>query len=437
MLNSKMKILAGIGFSLFLLFFYISCDIKVGNDDEENSVENESNSVFRYGICVDSLDVNYFAIERGDLLSSILRDLGFNSNYSEQIALKIEPYYSASKLQIGNPYVTVTSQDSFSEIKYIVFEKNRTDFVVVDLCGDDIIAYESSKPITLKREYAEGTITSSLWNTLVEAGAPVLLALKLSDIFAWQIDFFDVKEGDNFRLIYDAAYINDTSYVDIVSIEGAVFTHQGKKFKAIPFEQDSVREFFDEKGNSLRKAFLKSPLDFYRISSKFSNARFHPILKRYRPHHGVDYAAPAGTPVKTIGDGLVIEKAFQRNGAGYYVKVKHNATYTTTYMHLSGFAKNIEKGAKVKQGDVIGYVGSTGLSTGPHLDFRVHKNNQPINPLTVEAPPSLPVKEELRDSFILVQNRVMTELDSMRQVGQFYVSIADSVNQNKDNTSLM
>src|SRR5690554_1830258 len=257
MLKSKMNILAGIGFSLFLLFFYLSCDIKGGNEEEENSVENESNSVFRYGICVDSLDVNHFAIERGDLLSSILSGLGFNSNYSEQIARKIEPYYSASKLQIGNPYVTITSQDSLPDIKYLVFEKNRTDFVVVDLNDEEIIAYESSKPITLKREYAEGTITSSLWNTLVEAGAPVLLALKLSDIFAWQIDFFDVKEGDNFRLIYDAAYINDTSYVDIVSIEGAVFTHQGKKFKAIPFEQDSVREFFDEKGNSLRKAFIK------------------------------------------------------------------------------------------------------------------------------------------------------------------------------------
>jgi murein DD-endopeptidase MepM/ murein hydrolase activator NlpD len=175
-----------------------------------------------------------------------------------------------------------------------------------------------------------------------------------------------------------------------------------------------VREYFDEEGNSLRKAFLKAPLDFFRISSRFSNARFHPVLKRYRPHHGVDYAAPTGTPVKTIGDGVVIEKAFQRGGAGNYLKIRHNSTYTTTYMHLSRFAKGIQKGKSVKQGDVIGYVGSTGLSTGPHLDFRVHKNNQPINPLTMEAPPSLPVKPELLDSFRRVHDRVLQEMDSLR-----------------------
>src|SRR5690554_1758838 len=330
-------------------------------------------------------------------------------------------------MQIGNTYATITSQDTLSDIKYLVFEKNRTDFVVVDLSNEDFKAYESSKPVSLKREYVEGTITSSLWNTLVNAGAPVLLALKLSDIFAWQIDFFDVKEGDSFRMMYDVAYIDDTTYVDIASIEAAVFTHQGKNYNAIPFEQDSIREYFDEEGNSLRKAFLKSPLDYYRISSKFSNARYHPILKRYRPHHGIDYAAPTGTPVKSIGDGVVIERAYQRNGAGNYLKVKHNSLYTTTYMHLSRFGSGIEKGTRVKQGQVIGYVGSTGLSTGPHLDFRVHKNNQPINPLTMEAPPSLPVRPELRDSFMMVYNKVFSELDSLQYVDKLYVSDTDSV----------
>jgi len=185
--------------------------------------------------------------------------------------------------------------------------------------------------------------------------------------------FFDIKEGDSFRLIYDEAWVDDTTFVDIVSIEGAVFTHQGQEFMAVPFQQDSVREYFDANGNSLRKEFLKAPLDFFRISSKFSNARFHPVLKRYRPHHGVDYAAPTGTPVKTVGDGVVIEKGYQRSGGGNYLKIRHNSAYTTTYMHLSRFAKGIRKGSNVKQGDVIGYVGSTGLSTGPHLDYRVYK----------------------------------------------------------------
>ena len=433
MFKTKLHILTGVGAFLFLLFYTLSCGINNNKETDEQEQE-ESIAVLKYGICVDSLDINHYTIERGDLLSSILNGLGFAANYIEQITESVTPYYHPSKMQIGNTYATITSQDTLSDIKYLVFEKNRTDFVVVDLCNEKPNVYESSKPITLKREYVEGTITSSLWNTLVNAGAPVLLALKLSDIYAWQIDFFDVKEGDSFKMMYDVAYIDDTTYVDIASIEAAVFTHQGKNYSAIPFEQDSVREYFDEEGNSLRKAFLKSPLDFYRISSKFSNARYHPILKRYRAHHGVDYAAPAGTPVKSIGDGVVVERAFQRNGAGNYLKVKHNSVYTTTYMHLSKFGSGIAKGTRVKQGQVIGYVGSTGLSTGPHLDFRVHKNNQPINPLTMEAPPSLPVKPELRDSFILVQNQVLNELDSIRQIGQYFASRPDSVQQNVNKT---
>ena len=433
MFKTKLHIFSGIGICLFLMLFTLSCGINSNKNDEIDE-QDESNSVFKYGICVDSLDINHYTVERGDLLSSILNGLGFAANFVEQIAETITPYYHPSKMQIGNTYATITSQDTLNDIKYLVFEKNRTDFVVIDLCKEELTAYESSKPISLKREYVEGTITSSLWNTLVNADAPVLLALKLSDIFAWQIDFFDVKEGDSFRMMYDVAYIDDTTYVDIASIEAAVFTHQGKNYNAIPFEQDSVREYFDEEGNSLRKAFLKSPLDYYRISSKFSNARFHPILKRYRAHHGVDYAAPTGTPVKSIGDGVVVERAFQRNGAGNYLKVKHNSVYTTTYMHLSKFGNGVEKGSRVKQGQVIGYVGSTGLSTGPHLDFRVHKNNQPINPLTMEAPPSLPVKQELRDSFILVQNQVMNELDSIRHIGRYYASRPDSVQQNSNKT---
>lgn len=413
--------------SFFLLFvLFSSCGLK-----QEQSIDTvdelTDNCEYKYGICIDSLDVTYYTIQRGDLLAPILSKLNFTGNEIESICQIIEPLHSSSKLQIGSTYATITSQDSIQAIKYLVFEKNRTDYVVIDLCNDNITAYESSKPVTLRREFVEGTIRSSLWNTLADAGAPVILALKLSDIFAWQIDFFDVKEGDSFRLMYDVAYIDDSTFVDIASIEGAVFTHQGKNFKAIPFEQDSIREYFDEEGNSLRKEFLKSPLDFYRITSRFSNSRLHPVLKRYRAHHGVDYAAPTGTPVKTIGDGVVVEKSYQGNGAGNYLKIKHNAVYTTTYMHLSRYAKGIEKGSRVRQGDIIGYVGSTGLSTGPHLDFRVHKNNQPINPLSMEAPPSLPVKPELRDSFMLVYKRVQNELDSLQFIEKLYASEVDTV----------
>ena len=294
----------------------------------------------------------------------------------------------------------------------MVFAKSLTDYAVINIATDSVVAYHFQKPITLKRRYAEGTITSSLWNEIIKNGADPLLALKISDVFAWQIDFFDVKEGDAFRVSYDEAYIDDTTAFEIASINGAIFTHQGKDYVAIPFRQDSVSEYFDAEGGSLRRAFLKAPLDFFRITSRFSNARFHPVLKRYRAHHGVDYAAPVGTPVKSIGDGTVVAKAYQAGGGGNYLKVKHNSVYTTSYMHLSRFAKGIAVGSHVQQGEVIGYVGSTGLSTGPHLDFRVYKNGQAINPLQMEAPPSLPVRAELLDSFNIVKTQVLAELDS-------------------------
>ena len=409
----------------FLILSIVSCGLKKEEQQMDQDDQQETGCVYEYGICVDSFDVTHYEIGRGQYLSSILTNLGFTATESEKIIEAVSPFYSPSRLQVGNSYAAIT--DSTSTVKYVVFEKSRTDYTVVDLTADTMNVYDYTKPVTLKREYAEGTITSSMWNAIIDTGAPALLALKLSDVYVWQIDFFDIKKGDSFRLMYDVAYIDDTTMVGISSIEGAVFTHQGKKYQAIPFQQDTIREFFDEDGNSLRKAFLKNPLDFFRIASKFSNSRFHPILKRSRPHHGVDYAAPTGTPVKTIGDGVVIERGFQRNGAGNFLKIKHNAAYTTTYMHLSRFAKGIEKGRTVKQGEVIAYVGSTGLSTGPHLDFRVHRNNQPVNPLTIESPPCLPVKPELMDSFMLVQNRVMFQLDSLRMAGQMFAHTTDSL----------
>lgn len=315
-------------------------------------------------------------------------------------------------------YYTFTTLDSVPKLKYIVFAKSLIDFAIIDLSTDSIKAYSYSKEVTLKRKFVQDTITSSLWKTIRDNGIDPLLAIKLADVFAWQIDFFDVKKGDSFLALYHEAYIDDTIPLSIASIEGAIFTHQGKEFKAIPFIQDSIMEYFDDAGNSLRKTFLKAPLDFFRITSRFSNSRFHPVLKRYRAHHGVDYAAPTGTPIKSIGAGIVIKKAYQAGGGGNYLTIKHNSIYTTTYMHLSKFAKNIIVGKPVQQGEIIGYVGATGLATGPHLDFRVFKNGIPINPLNIEAPPSLPVKPELHDSFMNVKNSVLFELDSCVRISK-------------------
>lgn len=400
-----------------VILFIFSCKEKTqappddGFDEWTDSLQH----VYQYGICTDSLDMQEYKMKNGDNPASIFASLGFSATKADSISKCAAEVLDPTKLRAGMHYYTFHTIDSLSTIKYIVFTKSLTDYAVIDLTSDSIKANSFSKEVTLKRKFVSGKINSSLWKTIEESGVDPLLAIELSDVYAWQIDFFDVKEGDSFIALYNEAYIDDTVALHIASIEGAIFTHQGKEFKAIPFVQDSVFEYYDEEGNSLRKAFLKAPLDFFRITSRFSNARFHPILKRYRAHHGVDYSAPSGTPVKSIGAGVVTKKAFQGGGGGNYIEIKHNSSYSTTYMHLSKFAKGIQVGSQVQQGDIIAYVGSTGLSTGPHLDFRVFKNGKAINPLDMEAPPSLPVKPELKDSFAIVKNNLLTELDSCLQ----------------------
>ncbi|WP_085536827.1 M23 family metallopeptidase [Massilibacteroides vaginae] len=397
----------------------LSCNPQKKSQEEDLTTEftDTIQYVYQYGVCVDTLDISEYLIKNGDNPASIFASLGFSAAKADSISRSAASVLDPTKIRAGRNYFTFTTQDSVANIRYMAFAKSLTDYAVIDLTQDTVCVTEFCKPVTYKREYIEGTLNSSLWNAISSQGADPQLSMKIADVYAWQIDFFDVKEGDSFKVLYDVAYIDDTTALNIDAVHAAVFTHQGKDFTAIPFVQDSVFEYFDPEGNSLRKAFLKAPLDFFRITSRFTNARFHPILKRYRAHHGVDYAAPVGTPVKSIGAGTVIAKGYE-GGGGNFLKVKHNSAYTTTYMHLSKFAKGIKIGSHVQQGEVIAYVGSTGLSTGPHLDFRVHKHGQPINPLHMEAPPSLPVKPELKDSFLIVKNTILAALDSCHNLSK-------------------
>jgi murein DD-endopeptidase MepM/ murein hydrolase activator NlpD len=246
-------------------------------------------------------------------------------------------------------------------------------------------------------KYSSGTIKTSLWESMIEDGIHPSLVVGLNDIFAWTVDFFGLQKGDSFKVIYEEKYLDDQS-LGADRIFGAQFTWAGKTITAIPFIQDGKETFFDAEGNSLRKAFLKAPLQFTRISSRFSSNRLHPILRIRRPHFGVDYAAPVGTPVQAIGDGKVVF-AGTENGSGRMVRIVHNSVYTTAYLHLSRFGKGIYPGVHVKQGDIIGFVGSSGLSTGPHLDFRFYRNGSAVDPLRVDAPPVEPVSEENRIRF--------------------------------------
>jgi murein DD-endopeptidase MepM/ murein hydrolase activator NlpD len=350
-----------------------------------------------YGIPLDIYRIQEGKIGRNQTLSDLLQPLGLTLQEIYKISLLPDSLVNERKIKQGNRYLFYSKADSISEhplhVAYIfIYEKDLLNFVAISIDPDTIRARNGQKPVETRLQVASGTIETSLWESMLAADVNPMLAIELSEIFAWTIDFFGIQQGDRYKVIYEESFV-DSNSLGIDKITGAWIYHNENDFWAIPFVQDSVRSFFDEEGNSLRKAFLKAPLRFSRISSGFSHSRYHPVLKIRRPHHGVDYAAATGTPVHTVGDGVITKVGYQKNGGGNYVKIKHNSVYSTTYMHLSGFGKGVRGGVYVKQGDIIGYVGSSGLATGPHLDFRFYKNGSAVNPLKVEAPPVEPVHE--------------------------------------------
>ncbi len=368
----------------------------VESDDQypevvDPDLEKDVPSDLLYEIPVSSYQLIKGEVRRGQSLAELLLPYGVSAQQLYHISMLPDGLLDERRIRPGNKFILFNANDSTPAI--FVYEKDPLNYVTVYLDSDSIWAENGVKPVEQRILAASGTIETSLWESMVKADANPILALELSEIFAWTIDFFGIQQGDQFKVIYEESYV-DSSSIGINRILGAWFWHNNNDFWAIPFEQNEVPSFYDEEGNSLRKAFLKAPLRYSRISSGFSNSRYHPVLKIRRPHHGVDYAARTGTPVYTVGDGIVTKVGYQKRGGGNYVKIKHNSVYSTTYMHLSRFGKDIRQGRYVKQGDVIGYVGATGLATGPHLDFRFYKNGSPVNPLKVEAPPVEPVFEE-------------------------------------------
>lgn len=369
---------------IFCSILFASCQGKKSEDSTTEVVKDE----FMYNIRINDLNVERDTVRRNENLAGVLFNAGLSTQDIHKLVKQCDTIFDVRKFKKGNIY---TKMYRDSSLAYFIYEVNIADYLVFDLSDTIYKVYKAQKEISYKERKASGTIESSLWNAMVDNNLDPNLAMQLSDIYAWTIDFFGLQKGDSFKVVFTEKFVDSLS-VGVENIKYALFNHMGQDCYAIPFEQDGVQQYFDENGNSIRKAFLKAPLKYSRISSHFTHARKHPVLKIVRPHHGVDYAAPAGTEVHTIGDGVVVKKGYS-GGAGNMVTIKHNSTYTTTYMHLSRFGKGISAGTRVHQGQIIGYVGSTGLSTGAHLDFRVYKNGVPINPLTMISPPSNPVKK--------------------------------------------
>ena len=366
---------------------------------------------YEYGLPVDSFRIETCKVKEGETLGGIMNRLGATRAQITGIALMPRSEFDVRTIRPGKTYYALYQTDTagVEMLQYYIYLPSIREAVVLHLT-DSMHVERYEKEVTHMNRAAEVVIESSLWNAMAGTGLPTELALELSDIYAWTIDFFGLQKGDSIRVYYDEQYV-DTTRIGIGRIYAAQFYHARKWQEAYWFEEGKIGNYFDEEGHSLRKTFLKAPLNYKRISSGFTYARKHPIHKVVRPHTGVDYAAPMGTPVVSIGDGVVTMKEY-KGGGGHTVKIKHNSTYTTAYLHLSKYAKGLAVGKHVKQGEVIGYVGSSGSSTGPHLDFRVWKNGSPIDPLKMQSPPAEPIPAQYKDTFATVVNTYRDYLTS-------------------------
>ena len=366
--------------------------------------------LYEYGIRTDSLNIEKGIVRKNQSLSDILSIYNISSDIIHRIAALSRPIFDVRKIRTGNPYAILFSRDSVPEPLYFVYEEDEVSYVTYDL-KEPIRVTKGAKPLVIDTALTTGIIETSLWNSLEDGGSDPDLANEMSEVYAWTIDFFGIQKGDYFKVIFEELSVEGKS-IGTGKVVAACFHHGGKDLYAFRFEKNGEVGYYDEKGENLQRAFLKAPLRFKRISSTFSHSRMHPVLKIRRPHLGVDYAADYGTPVQAIGEGTVIARGWDPKGGGNYIKVRHNSTYTTVYMHLQGFAKGIREGARVNQGDIIGYVGSTGLATGPHLDFRVYRNGHAIDPLKMESPPAEPVAKEYLTEYFQIKDSFKSGLDT-------------------------
>ena len=364
-----------------------------------------------YGFVTDSFLVVKDEVRKNQNLAEILLQYGVPYETIDKIAKASKEVFDVRKLAAGKPYTIFCTKDSSGYATCFIYEANPRDYVVFNL-RDSLHVYMGQKPIEKRTQFVKGTVNSSLYVDLQKRGADPVLAIELSEIYAWTIDFYRIQKGDAFEILYTENFVEGQS-IGVDRILSCTFTHYDKPIKAYFFEEEGEKGYFDEKGNNLKRAFLKAPVKFSRISSGYTMKRFHPVQKRFKAHLGTDYAAPTGTPIVAVGDGVISEAKYKPNN-GNYVKMRHNSIYETQYLHMSKIKAGIKPGTRVHQGDVIGYVGSTGLATGPHVCFRFWKNGKQVDHRRLELPSAQPIAENLMAKFKLV----MAQNDSLIPVSR-------------------
>lgn len=395
---------------IFFLFLLISCR---QSDSISIIPDNESpKAVNNFGFNFSDFNVLHDTIQSGDTFGSILDNQNLENKKVYDILEKVKDSFNVKMIRTGKPFTLFRSKDRYKKLQVFVYQPDRSSYYVIDF-RDSISIYKKTRPMRFKQRTIAGKLDGSLSEALNKLGVDARLANKLTKVYAWSIDFFKLKKGDKFGITFTERYIDDTIYDGVDSLKAAFFEYKGKLIYAFPFEQNQNSgkiDYYDEEGKVLKNFFLKAPLKFVNITSRFSKNRFHPVQLTWKAHKGTDYAAPTGTPIMTTASGIVEQTGFTA-GNGNFVKVKHDNVYATQYLHMSKIL--VRKGQRVNQGAVIGKVGSTGLATGPHVCYRFWKNGVQVDALKLKLPNSQPMDKHNLPRFITQIRPLKKQLDSV------------------------
>lgn len=399
-----------------MLFAFIGCKKDEDTAKPKQAAVKKEPIVKEFGFTLNDFKVVHDTIQNGDTFGKLLGDEGYDAAQVHKITEKIKDSFDLRDIRVGKAFTMLKDKKAPHGLQVFVYQPDVTSYYVVDLRDTIAKAYKKVRPMTIKRRVIVAEIEGSLAETLSKAGATPALSHELSDIYAWSIDFFKIQKGDKFAVAVNEKYIDGTQYAGLENIESAYFEYKGKRIYAFPFKRDPNAkkvDFYDEEGKVLKSMFLKAPLKFSRISSRFSPRRFHPVQGRWKAHNGTDYAAPHGTPIMTTASG-VVERTGYTAGNGNFVKVRHNGQYSTQYLHMSKIL--VRNGQRVTQGDVIGKVGSTGLATGPHVCYRFWKNGVQVDALRMKLPSSEPMNAKDKPRFMEYMTPLKKELDSLSDI---------------------
>lgn len=368
--------------------------------------------LMKYGFDLNEYEIVADTVKNGATFNDLIINHIVKGQSAYQTANRLNEIYDLRKIQAGKPFKILKRKDSLRTPEAFIYELSKMDYVVVNF-NDSLAAYKDKHPISFKRKTASGIINSTLSEAMQEEGLDISAIYELSDIYRWSIDFFKLQKGDRFKMIYNERYINDSIYAGIESIEAAVFETDQTPFYAFEFSTDTVTQisdYYDEKGKTLRSFFLKAPVNYSRISSRFTKRRFHPVQKRWKAHKGTDYAAGYGTPIVATANGTVTKSGYT-GGNGNYVKIKHNGTYSTQYLHMT--KRKVKVGQRVKQGQIIGTVGSTGLATGPHVCYRFWVNGRQVDPYKQNLPSAEPLPQAKKKEYLEFVAPLKVEIDQV------------------------